>query len=299
MGAVLDLLGVRFFGKNGIYAADPQYAAMVHSAVASAATVKNWLGTLFFLQGIHCKVYGSNGALWSLSYEFWYYILFPLLCLAGWFSKRRLARLGYFVLGVAVCYFVGRAITLYFVTWLMGAGVAALSIETRKRASSPILAIVAFIVFWLFVVNPRVHLPVISALPAVAQDFIIAAMFSYLAICITSSNAAYPTSPGAHMFGKVATGISATSYSLYLLHTPLLVFLNGMLIRGGSRWQPDPPSVARGALVAGLVLAYVWLLWTLTESKTVKVRKMIMGMLADNAPEWSKPEARLTTRDAR
>ncbi len=38
----------------------------------------SFLINLFFLQGIYGGAYGSNGPLWSLSYEWWFYILFGL-----------------------------------------------------------------------------------------------------------------------------------------------------------------------------------------------------------------------------
>ena len=44
-------------------------------------SMKDFWGSLFFLQGIYTKPYGSDGPLWSLSYEFWFYILFPLIAL--------------------------------------------------------------------------------------------------------------------------------------------------------------------------------------------------------------------------
>ena len=65
--------------------------------------------------------FGSNGALWSLSYEFWYYLAFPLLVLpAGQepvLEDARLLGLGLLVWGWSV----GLSIVLLGLTWLMGA----------------------------------------------------------------------------------------------------------------------------------------------------------------------------------
>jgi peptidoglycan/LPS O-acetylase OafA/YrhL len=38
----------------------------------------------FFLQTIAGPTFGSNGPLWSLAYEWWYYVLFPLVLAALW-----------------------------------------------------------------------------------------------------------------------------------------------------------------------------------------------------------------------
>ena len=40
-----------------------------------------FVGNIFFLQTVTTSVYGSNGPLWSLANEFWYYVLFPLFIL--------------------------------------------------------------------------------------------------------------------------------------------------------------------------------------------------------------------------
>jgi peptidoglycan/LPS O-acetylase OafA/YrhL len=37
------------------------------------------LGNLVFLQAILVPTWGSNGPLWSLAFEFWFYIWFPTL----------------------------------------------------------------------------------------------------------------------------------------------------------------------------------------------------------------------------
>ena len=48
----------------------------------ASASIGSFLGNLAFLQTIELPVFGSNGPLWSLANEFWYYVLFPLLAAA-------------------------------------------------------------------------------------------------------------------------------------------------------------------------------------------------------------------------
>ena len=61
--AILDHLARTHGGMNMGYA--PQ-------------SMKDFWGSVFFLQGISTQPYGSDGPLWSLSYEFWFYILFSV-----------------------------------------------------------------------------------------------------------------------------------------------------------------------------------------------------------------------------
>src|SRR5665213_1691726 len=91
----------------------PLYANIVSSSRGVPALICN----LLFLQTICSPPYGSNVALWSLSWEWWYYILFPC-CLMIAKSVRRVE---YGVLALLIVLLVGWQIAAYFAIWLMGA----------------------------------------------------------------------------------------------------------------------------------------------------------------------------------
>ncbi|MEI9982374.1 MAG: acyltransferase [Aliidongia sp.] len=82
---LLDLIGKDMLGGAvaGIYA-PPQ-----SDALASLAC------NLAFLQTAACREYGTNGALWSLFNEFWYYVLWPPLMAALVFPLRIPMRIGF------------------------------------------------------------------------------------------------------------------------------------------------------------------------------------------------------------
>ena len=77
--------------------------------VAHFLDLKIFLGDLFFQQELLVKPYGLNGPLWSLSYKFWYYILFPCIML--------IIFLAFLLLSI----FVGQKVMLYFLVWSLGA----------------------------------------------------------------------------------------------------------------------------------------------------------------------------------
>src|SRR5262249_24551701 len=120
LAALFDLSGMRLFGMGTVYGGLPAYAAIVPEPVAHRTTLPIWLGDLFYLQEIRVPTFGSNGALWSLSYEFWYYLLFPACALAFWPKRAPSARAGYALAGAILLLFVGQKIALYFLIWLMG-----------------------------------------------------------------------------------------------------------------------------------------------------------------------------------
>ena len=106
----------------------------VHRVVARAGasgslTLSTFFGNVFFLQGIVTSCFGSNGALWSLSYEFWYYIFFPLLVTALLASIHTRVRVGAGLLLSLLVVLCGWTIGAYFLIWLMGVGVACLPLR--------------------------------------------------------------------------------------------------------------------------------------------------------------------------
>lgn len=80
LGGALDLLGITLGRAPALYAGQVQNHML--SNVSQALTPGIFAGNLLFVQGIFVATLGSNGALWSLANEFWYYILFPL-CIAS------------------------------------------------------------------------------------------------------------------------------------------------------------------------------------------------------------------------
>ena len=80
-----------------------------------------FISNLFFMQGILIEgPFGLNGPLWSLTYEFWYYILFPCIVLM-FRSKKKGKRIFYLLVSIVIAIFVGQKIMGYFLIWLLGA----------------------------------------------------------------------------------------------------------------------------------------------------------------------------------
>ena len=85
LGAAMDWTGYLFFNNYGLY--NQGYEGSI--VVLGAAPIermgwRDFLVNAFLLQTIAGPPFGSNGPLWSLAYEWWYYILFPLVLAAVW-----------------------------------------------------------------------------------------------------------------------------------------------------------------------------------------------------------------------
>ena len=82
IGVLIDNIGLNLFSAAGsIYSAPPGQDYVWPDAVRSGSNIWIVTGNLLFLQGIFIPTAGLNVALWSLSNEFWYYLMFPMLLL--------------------------------------------------------------------------------------------------------------------------------------------------------------------------------------------------------------------------
>ncbi len=269
LGAGWDLLGTHFFGRTPVYLDAADYHFMLNQPVAQTDTVQAWLGSLFFLQGIRTPVFGSNGPLWSLSYEFWYYVLFPVGLLAAARTAALAAKIAYSAAALLIILFVGKVIALYFLIWLLGTLLCCC--PPSRLAASRVAGVVSSLLFVVFLLAPRFKL-----MPnGMGSDFLLAITFA--AFLLWLLHAKY-SAPGT-AYTKAARALSGISYSLYLLHVPFLFFLNALVIRQNSRWQPSGLHLGEGALVAGAVFLYTYGIWYLTEARTAQVRAAVVSRL--------------------
>ena len=124
-GLLLDHLGLSLFGTDGPYGAVEAYRAIIPVPVADRLDVVTFLGNAFYLQEIITPPLGSNGPLWSLSYEFWYYLAFPCLALAAIGGGGPGRRIAWLAGAAAILAATGPTIALYFLIWLSGVVVLA------------------------------------------------------------------------------------------------------------------------------------------------------------------------------
>ncbi|WP_425572643.1 acyltransferase family protein [Paraburkholderia heleia] len=182
--------------------------------------VRDFFVNLFSLQGVAGKTYGSNGALWTLSLEVQFYLLYPLL-----FAARRRFGLNVVLAAVALINVVS-ALTLerhdivvftsYWFSWMLGAWIA----EVRLRGSSGFRF--AYPAAALFAVGGCVafHFGQFGAFQLWACAF----------ACYLVKALARPAAASG-VLQSLFSKIGDFSYSLYLIHLPLFVLLGSLLFR--------------------------------------------------------------------
>ncbi len=270
--ALWDLCGTRLLSNAGVYTGASAYSHMALGVVAHQDTLRVWLGNLFFLQGVRVPTFGSDGPLWSLSYEFWYYALFPLGLLALRPKTSTRARMVCLALALLILALIGKTIALYFLVWLMGTAVSAL--PSSRLGRSQIFLVASGLAFGASLVLSRLH----SSEVRWPTDFLIGLTFSSLVYCLVSSRVVTHA-----WYDKGARFLSGVSYSLYLVHVPLLVFLSAWIIRRGVLWQPDAKHLAAAVGIGALIMLYTCLIWRFTEARTEEIRRVIAGRWHLNA----------------
>jgi peptidoglycan/LPS O-acetylase OafA/YrhL len=267
LGALWDRIGMRIpqaasFYYGGLY----KYYL---PSVALRSTVPVFFANLFFLQSVIAPVFGSNGPLWSLSYEFWYYIISPALVLAAasWSGIRN--RLLYVGLAVFLLWFVGPQISLYFLIWLVGvvAGYLRRTTNFGPPRVQALLSAVAGLIFFGVLAWGRTH----RFSSDILTDYVIGLCFALwlFALIHGSRQDVSPSYAGA------AKKLSGFSYTLYLTHFPVLLLLRAWLDPLGN-WQPDPRHLFYASGIALLMLSYAYIVAEFTEARTASVRRRLL-----------------------
>lgn len=235
--------------------------------VAPALTVRVFFGNLFFLQTIRTTMFGSDGALWSLANEFWYYLLFPLGLIALWRTQRRLNRLLCAVLFVITAWFIGSAMFLAFPIWL--AGVALFKLP--PPAFSPRTA------RYLRIGSSLLYVPIFFAfgrLPWIAgnnRDYLLTVITTLFLWILLSANTPHPSRTRAV---RASREFARFSYTLYAAHVPFLVFLTALIVVD-SRWYPNSKTLTLGLATLLAALIYSWVLAFFTEFRTDTLRQRL------------------------
>jgi len=269
LGAIWDRVGMRLPQALPLY-----YGALYKfngPSVALRSTIPVFLGNFFYLQSIISPVFGSNGALWSLSYEFWYYMIFPALILAtaSWMKIR--TRILYAGIGLFLLYFVGLQISFYFLIWLAGALVWRLQQTNKFKFNFSGSPYVTGLIFLGALVWCRTHWLSKNLL----ADYFVALCFA-LWLCALCAESRMDVS---RAYENGAKKLAGFSYTLYLTHFPALLLLRGLLNPMGN-WQPDPRHLLIALVIGLFIIFYAYCVAELTEARTATVRRRLLQMMA-------------------
>lgn len=229
-------------------------------------------GNLAFLNTITVPSYGTNGPLWTLACEFWYYVLFPLAARAVGLVGRRdewVRRAAAGAAAVGVMAVMPRMMSGGLVVWLMGVAVAVV-VARPSRPSGLLTTAVAAVGFVLALGYSK--LDYLGYRLPVPSQYVVGLAFAGLAVTLCR------LPPPGRVVRRVATATANISYSLYLTHFPLVVFL-------AVRWYADAPAAPTPANLLAFAIWFAvlvaggWVFWLAFERHSGLVRAWVWRTL--------------------
>jgi peptidoglycan/LPS O-acetylase OafA/YrhL len=225
-----------------------------------------------FLQTISCSIFAGNMALWSLSNEFWYYLL-----IFAFLSVRKTPLWALFVVAIfflfafaehsdSLGYHTGLRFFFYFVIWSFGTVVYAIS--------APILVWSVF--FLLGLAGTLIVSRAGLLAPWAANDFIVGLVTAAAIVWVEFAKIRLPS------FLRFGKETAKWSFSLYAIHYPILVFLNVM--------SDNPHGFTMGSLGLDLAfvvpcLAFAFIFYLLFERHTEAVRTWVKNVATRRSSE--------------
>jgi peptidoglycan/LPS O-acetylase OafA/YrhL len=220
---------------------------------------QSFLGNLVFLQRILVSEYGSNSPLWSLSYEFWYYMAFPLIVLAISPRNSGAVRLASTAFLAGIMALVGGRVCTYGLIWIAG---ACINYLPQPAVSAPwwrnglLCSSATIILGYTFIEK---HAPQVLA-DLTLGIVVVAFIYSLLVPSADRIPELYRT---------VSQRLSESSYTLYLVHLPFMVLL--VVLTKHDRWILSMSSLGYGLGVGLVVFAYAQCVYECFERNTPKV----------------------------
>ena len=261
-----NLVGAGYNGAfHGLYSSGPSTHAPADLRPVT------FLGNALFLQTILVSPLGTNGPLWSLANEFWYYLLFPLLW-GAFTSGRLLRRIVSALLAVAIMIWLPHGILWGGLIWLFGYGayLAGQYAVSRRICGHPL---------WLALTGALAVASLVASKTSspFGSNLAIGGAFALFVAGLATRNSA------PHAYASLAAGMGEISYSLYLAHFPFLAFIFFTLFKG----EQFQPGLAGFALFFGILLitlVYVMVVWWCFERNTNRIRKRLETIFSLRSP---------------
>lgn len=258
---LVDYIGVKLFPNDAIYSG----GTVIGAISGMNASVTQFVGNALFLQTIWVPTLGTNGALWSLANEFWYYLLFPILVFALT-SDNVIKKLAYALLAMVVSICVGLDILIAFPVWLLGVVVYLAPRGDILRFKGAFFLVLALLLgTMLFIrISPALE-------PKIIERLLISVPFTLFAMVLLSKDRQLTTSS----FSRFSQKSAAFSYTLYLIHTPILCFLRAFAIDGEGFWEVTVENILFFSCFILFIIGVAYVLGRYTEGYTHKVYRML------------------------
>lgn len=247
--------------------------ARVSFSTSEPYSMSAFFGNMIGLQTIVVPPFGGNFPLWSLANETWYYVLFPLLVLV--FRGRTIATRAAAVLAIgAIFQLVHGSILIYFSIWLLGAAFSRVKIEAGPLWRWALL--------FLFV-GSAVVIRLKGKTDITPEGFPQYLVFSLLFVLFLSSmQFRRHLGPKLDWLDRTGRLFGNFSFTLYVLHVPLILLMGRLLASMLGLGQLSPYRLSHYLMYASMYLVLVvgaYLFYLPFESSTPRVRQWLKMQL--------------------
>lgn len=235
-----------------------------------------FLGNMFFLQTIEVPVYGTNSPLWSLANEFWYYVCFIGGLTVAASNQHMAVRAACLAGLVYLLIYLPVHILIPGLVWVAGAAVAVGLQQAHGRRFGFIAVIAANLVFLGSMLAARIG--AFSNIGAMGSD-IVTGIATALFVMVIAHRARLPKP-----IARFAFFISEYSYTVYLIHFPILMLVAAVFFQGTQVTLSTTSLALFGGIYLGVnLLAYLFYLGF--EARTVKVQRAIATVMDGSKAE--------------
>lgn len=250
-----------------------KYRFIIPVSIKSAVSYLTFTNQLWFRNSI----FGTDGPYWSLGFEVWYYVLFGCLV---FLPKNRKIVAG--ILWAVVC---GPNIALYLPLWLLGTLVyRAISMRIFSRfgrltsAALFVGSLIFYALVWRYLQTTAGVMSVGFSFLHAEQSFVNFRYFMLIGIAVAANIIAFNSLVGPSRFWGASAErfirwAAGGSFTLYLLHQPLLVLAVAILPQAAT-------APLQGTAVCLLVMAGSFALAEVAERRKKWVAHAIRGLLA-------------------
>jgi peptidoglycan/LPS O-acetylase OafA/YrhL len=254
-------------------------------AIGNEYSTRSFVGNLFGLQDLYVPRFGGNFALWSLAFEMWYYVLFPMV-LMTFLAPKKTMRVMAAVMMLILASQLSTVILLNFSLWLLGVLFSRIRIELDKVSLSMLLTTFAVVAVY-FRLTGYVD-------SGGEESFLQDLSYGLLCLVLLSSQQrkADFQSSRIRLLTRVAEFWAKFSFTLYVIHVPVLLFIKHWLRHsfGIDTLSPESPiHLAIYCSIVSVIVLFSYVFYLLFEAQTPKVRALLKAALL---PRTSTPAGR-------
>lgn len=256
-----------------------------------SVTLWEGLGNIASVQGIFVKPMANNLSLWSLSYEVWFYVLALGVALVATPRRHSVKLFGVIVATVSMAVFIPLEACYLFV-WLTGALAYMLPRDGTRNGlliGGTIFATVSLLVAAMGTTFRSIDISWLTAyLPP--REVALVALGLGVSLTLPVLVAKHPKQAFARKFEAWGSSLAASSYSLYLIHRPILEL-----------WAHFEGNQTHDQVNASTILLFVtkmavcmlggWLFYLAFEKHTAFVRRKLTGKRQAVARDLPQPDA--------